>query len=100
LHPDISPAIAAIGCAHGALAAYLKWKDDPIVQDWIGGKYGPFYKVICKAIDINQFYAIKKWDNNILITESSLNNMCIAIVFKPFIWTKSSIFNELKLYSD
>lgn len=98
LHPSISPAVATIGCSHGVLAAYLKWKDEQIVQDWVSGKYGPFFKVICQARDNVEWEAIKKWNEGIQITESSLDNMCIAVVFKPFIWHKASIFNELKLY--
>lgn len=99
LRPDISPAVATIGIAHGVLACYLKYKDDPVVQDWVSGKYGPFYKVICQARDIKEFDAIKKWNDSIIITESSLDNLPICIVFKPFIWSKSSIFCDLKLYS-
>lgn len=98
LHYNISPAVATIGCSHGVLAAYLKWKDDPMVQDWVSGKYGPFYKVICQARNEQEWEAIKKWEGGLQITESSLDNLCIAIVFKPFIWSKSSIFTELKLY--
>jgi hypothetical protein len=99
LHPTLSPAIATIGCSHGVLAAYLKWKDEQIVQDWISGKYGPFYKVICQARDDKEWLAIKSWNDHIKITESSLDNLCIALVFKPFIWSKGSIFNDLKLYN-
>jgi hypothetical protein len=95
LRPSISPAIATIGVAHGVLASYLKWKDDPIVQEWVGGV---FYKCICQARDMNEWEAIKKWPNNIIMTESSIGNIEICIVFKPFVWNKSSIFNELKLY--
>lgn len=98
LRHDISPAIATIGVAHGVLAAYLKWKDESIVQDWISGKYGPFYKVICQAKDNIQWENLKTWNDSVLITESKLDNLCIAIVFKPVIWDKNSIFNTLELY--
>jgi len=99
LRPEISPAVATIGVGHGVLAAYLKWQTDEIVKDWVSGKYGPFYKVICQANDLNHFEMIKKWPDNIQITESRLDNLCICIVFKPFVWEKPSIFNELKLYN-
>lgn len=98
LRPNISPAVATIGVAHGVLAAYLKWKDEQIVQDWVGGKFGPFYKCVCQALNMPEWEAIKKWNDNIIITESGLDNLDICVVFKPFIWSKSSIFNELKLY--
>jgi hypothetical protein len=98
LRPSISPAVACIAVGHGVLGSYLKWKDETIVQDWISGKYGPFYKVICQARDLNEWEAIKKWPNNIIITESNLDNLDICAAFKPFEWSKGSIFNELKLY--
>jgi len=32
LRPNRSPAAAEFLCSHGALAGYLRWKDEPIVQ--------------------------------------------------------------------
>lgn len=98
LHPSVSPSVATIGVGHGVLGAYLKWKDEQIVKDWVSGEFGPFYKVICQAKDITEWQAIKKWPDSIQITESSLDNLCIAVVFKPFEWSKGSVFNDLKLY--
>jgi hypothetical protein len=98
LRPSISPAVATIGVAHGVLACYLRYRDDQVVKDWISGTYGPFYKVICQARDMTEFNAIMKWKDNVVITESKLDNLPVAIVFKPIEYTKSSIFNELKLY--
>ena len=95
VRPNISPAIACIGVAHGVLGSYLKWQEDPIVKQWVGGI---FYKVICQARDMNEWEAIKKWPDNIIITESSLGKLDICLAFKPFVWSKSSIFNDLKLY--
>jgi peptidyl-tRNA hydrolase len=95
LRQEIPPSVATIGVAHGVLGAYLKWKDEPIVQQWVSGI---FYKVICQARNHEEFEAIKKWPDGLQITESSLNGLTIAVVFKPFEWSKSSIFNDLKLY--
>jgi hypothetical protein len=99
LRHDITPSVATIACAHGVLAAYLKWQDDQIVKDWISGLYGPFYKVICQASDAHQWRSIQLWENYIPITESKLDNLRIALVFKPQEASKGSIFNDLKLYS-
>ena len=99
LRHNISPALAGIGIGHGVLAAYLRWKDEQIVQDWVGGKYGPFYKVLCQARDFNEWEAVKKWkEDKVIITESSVDNMEIAVIFKPIQYSKGSLFNELKLY--
>jgi hypothetical protein len=37
-------------------------------------------------------------EDKVIITESSVDNMEIAVIFKPVIHTKSHIFNEFKLY--
>jgi hypothetical protein len=96
LRHGISPALACIGVGHGVLAAYLKWKDEQIVKDWVGGI---FYKVVCQAENYAQWEAIKKWnEEKVIITESSVDNMEIAVIFKPMQYSKGSIFNELKLY--
>lgn len=97
LRHEISPAVAAIGVGHGVLASYLKWQNDPIVREWV---HGIFYKVICQAENREEWELIKKWQyDKIIMTESSLDNLEIAVVFKPIVWTKSHIFNDLKLYS-
>lgn len=99
LRPHITPSTACIAVGHGVLASYIKWQDDQVTKDWVSGAYGPFYKVICQAESLEQFEAIKKWNDNISITESKLDNLCVCVAFKPIVWTKSSIFNELKLYA-
>lgn len=96
LRHEISPALACIGVGHGVLAAYLKWKDEQIVKDWVGSI---FYKCICQAENESQWNAIKNWkEDKVVITESSVDNMEIAIIFKPAPFSRGSIFNDLKLY--
>ena len=95
LRHEIPPSVATIGVAHGVLGSYLKWQNEPIVQQWVSGI---FYKVICQARNYEEFEAIKKWPDGLQITESKLNGLCICVAFKPFVWSKSSIFNDLKLY--
>lgn len=98
LRPNISPSVATIAVAHGALGAYLKWQNDQVVKDWASGQYGPFYKVICQATDFKHFETCKTLGEHIVITESKLDNLETCIVYKPVVWTKSHIFNELQLY--
>ncbi len=96
LRHAISPPLACIAVGHGVLAAYLKWQNDPIVKEWVSGI---FYKVICQARDQREWDAIKQWkEDKITMTESSVDNLEVAVVFKPFLFTKGSIFNELSLY--
>ncbi|HLP71509.1 MAG TPA: hypothetical protein VK155_01315 [Bacteroidales bacterium] len=47
----------------------------PEVIDWISG---PFYKVICKVSD-NEFENAKRFEDNVILTESSLDNLEVAI---------------------
>jgi hypothetical protein len=96
LRHEISPAIAAIGVSHAVLGAYLKWRNEPIVEEWVAGI---FYKVICQARNHDEWEAIKKWPNGLQITESSIGGTCIAIAFLPIRWSKGHIYNDLKLYS-
>lgn len=98
LRHEISPAVATLGVGHGVLAAYLKWQDDPIVQTWVDPTTGPFYKVVCQARDLDEFMLVRKWGEHIVMTESSLDNLEISVVFKPFEWQKGSMFDSLKLY--
>ena len=95
LRHEISPAVAVIATAHAVLGSYLKWQNEPIVQQWVNGI---FYKVICQARDAKEWEMIKGWSDNIIFTESALDGLEVAVAFKPFAWSKSSRFNDLKLY--
>lgn len=99
LRQDISPAVAAIGVAHGVLAAYLKWQNDPIVANWVSGNYGPFYKVICQAKCYKEFQLAKSLGEHVAIQESKLDGLEICLAFKPFVYKKGSQFDDFKLYS-
>lgn len=70
---------AALASAHGSLACYLKFKDNPDMIKWVNGI---FKKCICVVNDL-EFELAKKEDDYIVMTESSLNNQETAIVFKP-----------------
>ena len=96
LRPQISPATAAIACAHGGLAGYLRWKDDPLVQEWISSV---FYKRIYQPRDLTLWEAILRWPDALVLTESKLDRIQVIAVFKPCRWSSSLLFNELPLYS-
>lgn len=70
---------AMLAAAHASLACYLKFKDSPEVTAWLSG---PFYKVVCKVGDA-EFERAKETPDNVVLTESALGNMEIAIAFKP-----------------
>ncbi len=55
---------ALVGAAHASLAAYLKFKDTPEVNEWLSG---PFYKTICKVND-KEFEKAKSVEDNVVIT--------------------------------
>ena len=84
---------AILAAAHASLAAYLKFKDTPEVMEWLAG---PFRKVICRVND-DEFEAAKKCEDNVILTESALDQQEVAIAFRPRVeWPKS--FKFLRLY--
>ncbi len=84
---------AMVAVAHGSLAAYLKFKDTPEVEQWLNG---PFYKTVCKVSD-SEFEQSKSALDYVVITESALEGQEVALVFKPREeWPKS--FRFLRLY--
>lgn len=70
---------AVLAAAHASLACYLKFKDTPEVAEWLSG---PFYKAVCKVNDA-EFEKAKECADHVVITESALQGMEIAIAFKP-----------------
>ena len=84
---------AILAAAHASLAAYLKFKDSPEVEEWLSG---PFYKVICK-VNNKEFQRAKTFDNHVVLTESALDHDEVAIAFCPREeWPKP--FRFYKLY--
>lgn len=84
---------AILAASHASLAAYLKFQDTTETKKWLSG---PFHKVICKVND-KEFETAKKFDDYVLLTESSLDNQEVAIAFKPREeWPKP--FKFYKLY--
>jgi len=84
---------AIVAAAHASLAMYLKFQDHPDVIAWLAGS---FAKVICKVSD-DEFYAAKGLEDNIVLTESSLGGIEVALAFRPREeWTKE--FQFFKLY--
>jgi hypothetical protein len=97
LRPQLSPAVAAIACAHGSLAGYLRWKDDPVVQEWISSVF--FKRIFC-PVDIVTWSAVLRWPEALVLTESQLDHLPVVAVFKPCRWSSGLIFNELPLYGN
>lgn len=90
---DIPVGFAVLASAHASLAAYLKFKDSPEIEEWISG---PFYKVICRVND-KEFEKAKEYPDHIVLTESALDNKEVAIAFKPRNeWAK--FFRFLRMY--
>lgn len=76
---DISAGYAALAAAHGSLAAYMRFRGSPEVSEWISGT---FHKVIC-SVNESEFKGAKDCPDNIVITESALGGIEVAIAFKP-----------------
>lgn len=90
---SVPEGFAILAAAHASLAAYLKFKDRPEVEQWLSG---PFYKVVCRVND-KEFARAKTYEDHVLLTESALDNQEVAIAFKPREeWPKP--FRYYKLY--
>jgi hypothetical protein len=84
---------ALVASAHASLAAYLKFKDTPEINDWLSG---PFFKAVCKVSD-DEFERAKEAGDYVVITESALDGKEVALAFKPRNeWPKA--FKFFKLY--
>ena len=70
---------APVITAHASLACYLKYQDNPDMQEWVNGT---FYKVICK-VNNSKFEQAKEIENNVVLTESTLDNDEVCVVFCP-----------------
>ncbi|MCP3925159.1 MAG: hypothetical protein GY714_21505 [Desulfobacterales bacterium] len=76
---SIPECFAILAAAHSSLAAYLKFEESNEIKEWLSG---PFYKVICK-VNEKEFKKAKEFDDNVILTESALENQEVAIAFKP-----------------
>ncbi len=73
------PSHKPLAIAHGVLMAHLKFQNDPNYQDWLTAS---FRKVVCEVTD-KEFEDLKNVPDHVIVTESGLNGMEIAIVFCP-----------------
>jgi peptidyl-tRNA hydrolase len=79
--------------SHASLMGYLKWKDEPIMNEWLSDS---FRKVTCK-INEDEFERAKQFDDFEIVTELAFDKREVGLVFKPrYQWPK--FFNYLKLY--
>ena len=89
---DIPVGFALLAAAHASLAAYLKFKDTPEIQEWLSG---PFYKVVC-AIGEKELEKAKNFQDYVVLTESALGDQEVALAFKPREeWPKPFKFYQL-----
>ena len=83
---------AILAVAHASLACYIKFRDSPDVEAWLAG---PFYKVVCRVTDA-EFEAAKLLEDSVVLTESALDNVEVAIAFRPRAeWPKAFKFYRL-----
>ncbi len=79
IRESVPAGFAMLAAAHASLACYLKFKDTPEVAEWLAG---PFYKAVCKVND-KEFEKARELENHVVLTESALDNLEVALAFKP-----------------
>jgi hypothetical protein len=90
---SIEVGYALVAAAHASLAAYLKFRDAPEIEQWLSG---PFYKVICRVSE-EEFEKSRLVPDHVVVTESALDGAEVAVAFKPRQeWPKW--FRFLRLY--
>lgn len=70
--------IAMTAVGHAAIACFRKFEHTKEMQDWLSS----FKKVVCKVNDI-EFEKAKEFENNVVLTESTLNNQETCVAFCP-----------------
>jgi peptidyl-tRNA hydrolase len=85
-------AINSVG--HASLACYLRFKDDPDMQEWLKTS---FKKVTCKVSD-KEFWRAAKTKDYVSIFENDLDHMLMALAFKPR-KNYPKYFSKFRLYS-
>lgn len=76
---DVPSNYVPVVCAHAALSAYHKNKEDAEVIEWMQNS---FKKVVCKVSN-EAFEQCKNLERSVIITESSLGNQEVACVLLP-----------------
>ena len=89
---DVPSGFAVLAAAHASLAVYLKFHETPEVAEWLAG---PFYKAVCR-VNAGEFEKAKETEDHVVLTESALGDMEVAIAFKPREeWPKAFKFYRL-----
>ena len=70
---------AMVGIAHASLACYLKFRETKEVKQWLSEV---FTKMVC-IVNEQEFEKAKLEDDNLIITESTLDYNETIIAFKP-----------------
>ncbi len=68
-----------VGVAHGVLIAHLKFVGNLDYNQWLNTS---FNKVICEVTD-DEFNLLKNYKDFVTVTESTLDDKEIALVFCP-----------------
>ncbi|HEX7870583.1 MAG TPA: hypothetical protein VF455_10775 [Chryseobacterium sp.] len=76
---NISDKLVPVITAHASLACYKKYETNENILKWINGI---FKKVVC-VVNETEFESFKNDENNIVLTESSLDNKEVCIAFCP-----------------
>ena len=79
IRDDVPTGFAVLAAAHASLAAYLKFRESPAIEEWLAG---PFYKAVC-TVNEKEFEKAKSCPNHVVITESALDDREVAIAFEP-----------------
>lgn len=97
LVPDTVPDnFVPVSCAHAALACYLRFKHDLVLNEWLTHSYK---KVVCR-VSIEELEHAKYYyaDKAVVMTESDLDGIQVALAIPPqYEWPE--FMRKYKLWS-
>lgn len=79
VNPQLTTVQAAVACAHASLGTYLRWQDDPLMQEW---QQLSFRKVLLTALSYQGWLLAKEYGEHVVFTESSLKGMETVLGFR------------------
>jgi peptidyl-tRNA hydrolase len=96
IRPDVSTAVALVAAAHASLGTYLTYESDSLMQEW---KNTSFIKILLKPLNLEHFHNCKKFGEHRVFTESSLDNLEVAIGYK-IIRNPSQFIKDIPLWTE
>jgi peptidyl-tRNA hydrolase len=96
IRPDVSASVALVAASHASLGTYLTYESDVLMQEW---KNTSFIKILLKPLNLEHFQNCKNFGEHRVFTESSLDNLEVAIGYR-IVEHPSQFIKDIPLWSE